>query len=215
MRPGLAGDAAGLPEVAAMSRRLGDLYRVLERALLLAHTVIARPRFAAWGARSRLGLGAMLDSPKLVVVGANVEIGRHAWLNAVDDRGDGLPNLRIGNGTYIGRFAHINAWRDVVIGENVLIADRVFISDCSHDFSARDVPIRHQGDVFVGPVVLGDGCWIGVGAVIMPGVTVGRNAVVGANAVVTRDVPDFAVAAGVPAILLRPGSPTNQDGSNH
>jgi len=191
------------------------MFRVVQRALLLAHTLIARPRFAAWGTRSRLGLGAILDSPHLVVVGANVEIGNDAWLNAVDDRGDGLPTLRIGTGAHIGRFAHINAWRDVVIGANVLIADRVFITDCSHEFSARDVPIRHQGDVFVGPVVLGDGCWIGIGAVIMPGVTIGRNAVVGANAVVTRDVPDFAVAAGVPAKLLRRGVPTNQDGKNY
>jgi serine acetyltransferase len=193
---------------------LWDLYRLVERALLLAHTLIARPRFADWGSRSRLGLGAILDSPHLVVVGAHVEIGRHAWLNAVDDRGDGQPTLRIGTGTHIGRFAHINAWRQVVIGENVLIADRVFISDSSHEFSARDVPVWHQGDVFVGPVVLGDGCWIGIGAVIMPGVTIGRNAVVGANAVVTHDVPDFAVAAGVPARLLRAGGLHQPDGTN-
>jgi serine acetyltransferase len=187
-------------------RRMWDFFRFIERALLLAHTLIARPRFAAWGTRSRLGLGAVLDSPNLVMVGANVDIGRHAWLNAVDDLGDGMPTLRIGTGTHIGRFAHINAWRQVHIGENVLIADRVFISDCSHDFSDQAVPIWHQKDVFVGPVVLHDGCWIGIGAVIMPGVTIGRNAVVGANAVVTRDVPDFAVAAGVPAKLLRTGA---------
>lgn len=191
------------------------MYRLVERFLLLAHTLIARPRFAGWGERSRLGLGAMLESPHLVAVGANVDIGRHAWLNAVDDRGDGQPTLRIGNGTYIGRFAHINAWRNVMIGENVLIADRVFISDSSHDFSSLNVPIRLQKDVFIGPVVLGDGCWIGIGAVIMPGVTIGRNAVVGANAVVTHDVPDFAVAAGVPAKLLRTGKIINTDGSIH
>lgn len=199
-------------EGGGLSRRLWDAFRILERALLLMHTMIARPRFNKWGCRSRLGLGAMLESAHLVSVGDEVEIGRHAWLNASDDRGDGELTLRIGNGTYIGRFVHINAWREVVIGDNVLIADRVFISDCSHDFSSRALPIKQQKDIFVGPVILREGCWIGVGAVIMPGVTIGRNAVVGANAVVTHDVPDFAVAAGVPARLLRGGALTIQPG---
>lgn len=186
-------------------KSLWTAYQYVERALLLAHTLIARPRFAAWGTRSRLGIGAMLEGPQLVTVGAHVAIGRHAWLNAVDDRGDGTPTLRIGDGTYIGRFAHINAWRDVTIGKNVLIADRVFISDSSHDFDHAS-PIRLQGDSFVGPVELKEGCWIGIGAVILPGVTIGKNAVVGSNAVVTKSVPDYAVVGGVPAKIIRKGA---------
>jgi acetyltransferase-like isoleucine patch superfamily enzyme len=184
-------------------KSLWTVFRIVERALLLVHTLIARPRFAAWGGRSRLGLGAMLEGPELVEVGADVAIGRHAWLNAVDDRGDGKPTLRIADGTYIGRFAHINAWREVTIGNNVLIADRVFISDASHNFDDPAAPIRLQGDSFIGAVELKEGCWIGVGAVILPGVTIGKNAVVGANAVVTKSVPDYAVVAGIPARIVR------------
>ena len=144
----------------------------------------------------------MLEGPELIKVGERVEIGRHAWLNAVDDLGEGKTTLSIGEGTYIGRFAHINAWRDVKIGKNVLIADRVFISDASHDFDTA-MPIRLQGDSFLGAVELKEGCWIGIGAVILPGVTVGRNAVVGSNAVVTKNVPDYAVVAGIPAKVIR------------
>jgi len=121
----------------------------------------------------------------------------------MDDRKDGMPTLRIGDGTYIGRFAHINAWRNVRIGRDVLIADRVFISDCEHAFADTTVPIRLQGDIFRGNVMLMDGCWIGVGAVILPGVTVGRNAVVAANSVVNRDVAELTVVGGVPAKFIR------------
>lgn len=185
------------------------LFRSVERALLLAHTLIARPRFSSWGAGSRLGFGAILEGPELIEVGANVAVGRHAWLNAMDDRKDGRPTLRVGDGTYIGRFAHINAWRNVSIGRDVLIADRVFISDSEHAFADTTMPIRLQGDTFRGAVTLMDGCWIGIGAVILPGVTVGRNAVVAANSVVNRDVADFTVVGGVPAKFIKKIAPEN------
>lgn len=172
-------------------------------AKALAYTLVMRGRFASWGAKSRLLAPARLVSPHLVCVGDHVRICEHAWLNAVDDRGDGMPTLKIGDGTYIGRFAHINAWQSVTIDENVLIADRVFISDCEHGYADRGVPIISQGEYFKGAVRLKEGCWVGIGVVILPGVTVGRNAVVAANAVVVRDVPDYAVVGGIPARVLR------------
>ena len=169
----------------------------------LVHTTLVRGRFHRWGRRSRIERSSKLLSPQLIVVGNDVHICEHAWLNAKDDRGDAAPTLRIGDGTYIGRFVHINAWRQVTLEARVLIADRVFISDCGHHFAAADVPVADQPDPFIGPVLLKAGCWIGTGAVILPGVTVGRNAVVAANAVVTTDVPDRTVVGGVPARVIK------------
>src|SRR5690606_34305695 len=123
--------------------------------------------------------------------------------NAKDDVGDKNPTLIIKSGTSIGRFAHINAWRSVIIEENVLIADRVFISDADHVVKDPGFPIIHQGDYFKGPVRLKQGCWIGIGAVILPGVTIGRNAIVGANTVVRKDVPDHTVVSGNPAVTIK------------
>lgn len=183
--------------------RTEKLWLLLFRLKRLAYSRLLAGRFARLGKTSRLDFPVKLDSPNLVEIGEKVQIGGHTWLNAQDDRGDGRPALRIGDGTYIGRFGHINAWRDVHIGQQVLIADRVFISDCSHEYEDSSRPIWQQGDKFVGAVHLKDGCWIGVGAVILPGVTIGRNAVVGANAVVTRSVPDCAVVAGIPARVVR------------
>lgn len=182
-------------------------FGLVDRIMSFCYTLLMRSQFAAWGPRSRLGRGARLVEPRLVHVGGDVVFGEYAWLNAKDDRGDRMPTLRIGDGTSIGRFAQINAWRSVTIGRNVLIADRVLISDADHNFADAEVPIIQQGDRFVGAVALRDGCWIGIGAVILPGVTVGRNAVVAANAVVTKDVPDCAVVGGIPATIIKqPGA---------
>lgn len=166
------------------------------------HTILNRRRFNRWGVHSRLEAPSKLVRPQLVAVGDNVYLGAHSWLNASDDRKDGQPTLNIGDGTYIGRFSQINAWREVVIGRNVLIGDRVFISDADHCFRDTSLPIINQGDAFVGAVYLADGCWIGIGAVILPGVTVGKNSVVAANSVVTRDVPDYSIVAGAPAKII-------------
>jgi acetyltransferase-like isoleucine patch superfamily enzyme len=136
-------------------------------------------------------------------VGSRVCIGEHVWLNAKDERKTMEPTLVIEDDAYIGSFVQINAWRRVLIGKQVLVGDRAFISDADHIFGSPDVPIKLQGDHFVGEVVLNDGCWIGIGAVILPGVTIGRNAVIAANAVVTRSVPDNTVVGGVPAKVIR------------
>lgn len=180
-----------------------DVLVWIDRVLSISFATAARSKFSAWGPRSQLGRGARLVGPELIQVGAGVFFGEQAWLNAKDERGDGKPTLRIGNSTHIGRFVQINAWRSVDIGTNVLIADRVFISDADHNFSDVDVPIILQGDSFRGAVTLCDGCWIGIGAVILPGVTVGRNSIVAANSVVTRSVPDRTVVAGIPAKVIK------------
>jgi acetyltransferase-like isoleucine patch superfamily enzyme len=167
------------------------------------HTKLQQWRFAHWGHWSRLEYPCKLMSPHLVSVGNRVHICADAWLNAKDDRGDGRPTLRIGDGTYIGRMVQINAWREVNIAANVLIGDRVIILDADHNFDGQDLPINEQGDSFKAAVNLLEGCWIGAGVVILPGITIGRNAVVAANAVVTCDVPNRTVVGGIPAKILR------------
>jgi acetyltransferase-like isoleucine patch superfamily enzyme len=189
-----------LPQVQPRSEDVLDQLRSIQIQL---HTALQRWRFAHWGSRSRLEYPSKLTSPHLVTVGNHVHICANAWLNAKDDRGDGQPTLRIGDGTYIGRMVQINAWRQVDIADNVLIGDRVLIIDADHYFNRSDLPILAQGDGFKGPVRLLEGCWIAAGAVILPGVTIGRNAVVASNAVVTRDVPERTVAGGVPAKIFR------------
>jgi acetyltransferase-like isoleucine patch superfamily enzyme len=176
---------------------------ILNWLFTLLYTWFNKSQFYAWGKHSILEKSAKLIAPYLIDVGSHVIISEHAWLNAKDDRGDFRPTLKIGSGTSIGRFVHINCWQDVTIEENVLIADRVFISDADHKYDDLSIPIKNQGDYFKGAVRLKAGCWIGIGAVILPGVTIGKNAIVGANSVVRKNVPDFAVVSGNPAIIIR------------
>jgi len=146
-----------------------------------------------------MGYPATLKNPRSIELGDMVVIREHAWLNCSRA---GAPTLTIGNGSYIGRFSHINADRSVVIEDEVLIADRVHISDHSHAFADRSLAVVAQGLTEPDPVRIRWGSWIGAGAVVMPGVTIGRGAIVGANAVVTRDVDDFQIVGGVPAVNI-------------
>ena len=177
--------------------------RFFYKILSYSYSHIVSYQFDLWGKGSRLGRGAKLIGPNLIQVGCNVLIGELAWLNAKDDRGDGEVTLTISDNVYIGRLVQINAWQSVTIKKNVLIADRVFISDADHNYIDTSTPIPFQGDSFQGAVTLCEGCWIGIGAVILPGVTIGRNAVVAANAVVTKSVPDYAIVGGVPAKIIK------------
>ena len=182
---------------------IGRIMFLWWEAKVRIHTWALKGQFGKWEGGSRLEPPCNLSGASLIHIGERVQLGSHSWLNAKDDRGSGRPTLTIGGGTHVGRFVQINAWREVVIEEDVLIADRVFITDADHKFNDIKTPILNQGDHFKGKVCLKKGCWLGIGVVIMPGVTIGRNSIVSANSVVTRDVPDYTIFAGSPARMIR------------
>jgi acetyltransferase-like isoleucine patch superfamily enzyme len=110
--------------------------------------------------------------------------------------------VRIGAKTVLGQECTISAYQHVSIGRECVVADRVMLIDFDHGVVEVERPIRLQG-IYKRDVRVGHNCWIGYGACILRGVAVGDNAVVGTSAVVTRDVPENAVVAGVPARMLR------------
>jgi maltose O-acetyltransferase len=109
--------------------------------------------------------------------------------------------LRVGSRSQLGQNATIG--RCVTFGADVVMGPDVVIMTDAHNFDDLTKPINQQGNVGVRPVVIGDDVWIGTRVIIMPGVKVGSKAVIGAGTVVTRDVPDRAVFAGVPGKVLR------------
>lgn len=122
----------------------------------------------------------------------------------------GSASLRIRRGAQVGNFSHLICTRSIEIGEKVLIADRVYISDNQHGYRDVGTPVMDQPLRQTADVVIGEGTWIGENACIV-GCRIGRHAVIGANSVVTRDIPDFCVAAGVPAVLIRRWCPQRRD----
>ncbi len=158
--------------------------------------------FAAFGKGSTIGTPTVgIVNPASISIGADVDIGAYAFLEALAAPGDVV--VTIGDGTYIGPFLRLTAVGGVTIGSRVLIADRAYLSDTGHVYEDVTRPIRGQGLRTGRRVVIEDGAWIGVGAAVVGNVRIGRNAVVGANAVVTSDVDDFTVVAGNPARVVR------------
>ncbi|MCX6677476.1 MAG: acyltransferase [Methanothrix sp.] len=113
------------------------------------------------------------------------------------------PYIEIGEGCQIGAFANIASCNKIIIGKNVLTASYVQITDHNHGYKDITKPIMHQPIESQGPIEIGDGSWIGFGSHILSGVTIGKNVVIGANSVVSRDIPDFSVAVGSPAKVVR------------
>lgn len=116
------------------------------------------------------------------------------------------PQIVIGDNVSINPDCHIAAINRVELHDGVLLASRVFITDHFHgDTTAQSlaIPPQERRLTSKGAVVVKQNAWLGEGVAVMPGVTIGRNAVVGANSVVTGDIPDNAVAAGVPARVIK------------
>jgi acetyltransferase-like isoleucine patch superfamily enzyme len=108
--------------------------------------------------------------------------------------------IRIGANTFIGEYVMIYGHGGVQIGKNTLIAMHTCIISSNHTIPRKSVLIRSQSDQLL-PVKIGDDVWIGAGAKILGGVTIGDGCVIGAGAVVTHDLPPYAVAIGVPAVI--------------
>lgn len=171
-------------------------------------SILRRLKFT--GENIFLGRSVKIEHPEFVSLGDRVYLSDYCWLSVLATNYQvGSPNvslkpaLSIGDGTYIGRFGTIACMNRVEIGNNVLISDRVFIGDAEHGHSRKDIPINSQYMHSTGPVEIKDGTWIGIGVSILPNVRIGRNCVIGAGAVVTHDIPDFSVAVGVPARVIK------------
>ena len=163
----------------------------------------ARMRRATWRAVARrfghgvtVGRGAMAKHLETIEIGDGVFIGEQVFIQG---RFDGT--CVIGSHTWLGPHSYFDA-RDLVIEDYVGWGPGAKVLGSQHTGDPSDVPII-QTDLVIRPVRVRAWADIGVNAVLLPGVTVGKGAIVGAGAVVTDDVPPFAIVAGVPARLLR------------
>jgi len=132
-----------------------------------------------------------------------LRIGAHAyfepgvWLTSESGR------ITIGGGALLNLGVMVAALERVEIGAHCMLANGCVITDADHRFDDPDTPVPWQGFTPDGPTVLGDNVWLGAHVVVTSGVTIGRRSVIGAGSVVTRDIPEFSVAAGAPARVIR------------
>ena len=133
---------------------------------------------------------------------AKVKLGRWSWLGHGCKVRAHEGEVSIGAKSVLGQECTISSYQHVSIGRECIIADRVMVIDFDHGMVEVERPIRVQG-IYKRDVNVGHNVWIGYGACLLRGITVGDNSVIGTSAVVTCDVPDNAVVGGIPAKLIR------------
>jgi len=146
---------------------------------------------------------------KYIHIGSQTMIGEHVALSAGMMPGQVCltdPVVRIGDRCLIGRGSGIVGHLSIDIGNDVWTGHHVYITDQSHGYEDVSLPISLQSQP-ESPVVIGDGSWLGHGVVVLPGAKIGKHVAVGANSVVTGELPDFCVAVGAPARVIRQYTP--------
>lgn len=141
--------------------------------------------------------GALVFHPENIALGTNLYIGHYTIL-----KGYYKNQMTIGENSWIGQGCFLHSAGNLTIGQNVGIGPHVKIITSVHKEEGINTPILFS-EIKEAPVVIEDDCDIGIGAVILPGVTIGRGSQIGAGAVVTKNVEPYSVMAGVPARLLR------------
>lgn len=148
-----------------------------------------------------------------IIGGGNIYIGKETLI----EKGNILtvwekrkvtdnPTITIGEYCDIGQFCHITCVNKIVIGNNVLTGRWVTITDNSHgEFNKEQLPLapKKRPVVSKGPVIIEDDVWIGDKVTILPGVKIGKGSIIGANAVVTKDIPQYCMAVGNPAKVIK------------
>jgi acetyltransferase-like isoleucine patch superfamily enzyme len=153
-----------------------------------------------WRTDGLLFLGPRLELE--IARKARVDFGRFVWIGHGTKIRCHEGVVEIGAKTVMGQECTISAYKRVRIGEQCVIADRAMFIDFDHGVVEVERPIRQQG-IYTREVEVGSNVWIGYGACILRGVSVGDNSIVGTNSIVTKDVPANAVVAGVPARIVR------------
>jgi len=142
---------------------------------------------------------------KYIDFGTNLTTGFGCRIESFPKFKNGNKVLVFGNDVQMNDYVHITAMESVKIGNNVLMASKIYISDCSHgsyggnenDSDPDMIPIARP--LFSKPVVIEDNVWLGEFVSVLPGVTIGKGTIVGANSVVSKSLPEYVIAVGSPA----------------
>lgn len=171
--------------------------------LRIIKTILNKVRFKSFGWTSIIENPLRINGSHNISIGNHVSVHYKTWLAATDAACEGsFGQLIIEDGCTIGAFNHIYATQSIIIRKNVLTADKVYIADNAHDFRDVTVPIMNQPILQKKGVEIGEGSWLGENVCVI-GSKIGKHSVIGANSVVTHDIPDYSVAVGAPARVIK------------
>ena len=197
--------------------RLGAVHDLLGAAVRRGWDKVSRlgaigPHDRAGRRFGRFGRGSIICFPantifneRYIQIGEDTMIGPSVTLSAGMVPGQQClsdPVVKIGDRCLIGKGSGIVGHFSIVIGDDVWTGHHVYITDQNHGYEDLALPISQQV-MPERPVSIGNGSWLGHGTVVLPGAHIGRHVVIGANSVVTGEIPDNSVAAGVPARVIK------------
>ena len=187
-----------------------NMYKFFRKAIIHLKKRNFVKDFKAFDKSSGIGKNGYGDGCTVVGKG-NITVGKNCWFgNGCEiiayDSHFTQPldaNLTIGDNVRVTSRCRITCAGNIVIGNNVLVAPDVFITDHNHGMN----PLVERGyspqPLIVKDVEIKDGVWLGHRVVVLPGVTIGKSCIIGANSVVSRDIPDYCIAAGAPAKVIK------------
>lgn len=163
-------------------------------------------KIGSLGMGTQIGKDVVFINPERIFIGENVSIGPNTFFGAIAKYMDNKyydNKIIIGKNTIIGKNNSFAALKGIIIGNNVLFAGHVHITDHSHGYEDITMPIAPQKLISKGPVIIEDDCWLGFSCEILSGVHIGKHSIVAARAVVTKDVPPYSIVAGNPARIVK------------
>lgn len=154
---------------------------------------------------------AKIIGPSNIQIGENFYAGKDLWIEAVHSHGDLTysPQIIIKNNVAVNDSVHIAATNYVEIGNNVLMASKIYISDHNHgsytgeEQSDPETPPNIRPVSYDKRVVIEDNVWLGEFVAVLSGVTIGRGSIIGSNSVVSKSIPPHSIAVGSPARVVK------------
>lgn len=164
-----------------------------------------RRRVGSYNGRFHIQDHCNINNPQCLHLSQGVGIGSHTYIGPILSYAGVTytPSIHIGTGTWIGKNCSIASINRIEIGNNVLFAGYVHITDHSHGYENIDQPIAPQKLISKGPVIIEDDCWLGFNCEILSGVHIGKHCIIAARAVVTKNVPPYSIVAGNPAKIIK------------
>lgn len=192
-----------------MFRRLKEffnypIYKKKEQVLRRLYSKINKRKFKFIGNNTIIKKPLLIYNKKFITIGNNVTIREGARIEPINVWGKVKynPQIIISDGVSIEQNCHINCGKKVEIGKNTVISAECMITDIDHEYENVNIGIMDQG-LIVKSTKIGNNVFIGMGSKIMAGVSIGNHSIIGANAVVTRDIPEYSVAVGIPAKIIK------------
>lgn len=185
-----------------MNRKLYFLYHLIVKHDVLG---IGLKKYGHIGSSTIIFKPITTDrNKKFIHIGNNVTIGKYARINCYPNwGGTNIPQIIIGDGCNIGQRLTLLAGGKICIGQGVLMASDILVTSENHSTNPEMDMLYMDQPIICADVNIKDGCWIGEKVVIVPGVTIGKYSVIGAGSIVTKDIPDYCIAVGNPARVIK------------